>query len=141
LKIVLDTNILWVAISRRSQTHWVITELIKGTYTLCVTTDILDEYEEIIGQKMGEEMARSIMELLDNLPNVEHITRYYRWELIEQDYDDNKFADCAIACNAHYLATNDRHFNILKNIPFPRVNVINVDEFKQIIGRLYNTTF
>ena len=133
MKIVLDTNILWVSISRRSHTHWVISELIKGTYVLCVTSDILDEYEEIIGQKLGSETAKSIMELLDNLPNVEYITKYYRWELIEQDYDDNKFADCAIACNAYYLATNDKHFDILKRIAFPKINVINVEEFRLVI--------
>ncbi len=136
MKIVLDTNILWVSISRRSKTHWVINELIKGTFTLCVTTDILDEYEEIISQKLGSETAKSIMELSDNLPNVDYITKYYRWELIEQDHDDNKFADCAIACNANYLATNDKHFNILKRIAFPKVNVINVDEFRLVIDTI-----
>jgi uncharacterized protein len=136
VKIVIDTNILWVSISRHSKTHWVFSELMKGTYILCVTTDILEEYEEIIGQKLGKDTAKSIMELLDNLPNIEYVTRYFRWELIEQDYDDNKFADCAIACNAHYLATNDRHFNILKSITFPQVNIINVDEFKLVIDTI-----
>ena len=48
-------------------------------------------------------------------------------------YDDNKFVDCAIASNAHYLATNDKHFNILKGIEFPKVQVINVNEFSQIL--------
>ncbi len=136
MKIVLDTNILWISISRRSKTHWVINELIRGTFTLCVTSDILNEYEEIISQKLGSETAKSIMELLDNLPNVDYITKYYRWQLIEQDYDDNKFADCAIACNAHYLATNDNHFNILKRIAFPKINVINIDEFKLVIDTM-----
>ena len=65
-----------------------------------------------------------------------YITKYYRWELIEQDYDDNKFADCAIACNAHYLATNDKHFTISKRIAFPKVNVISVDEFKLVIDAI-----
>jgi len=136
VKIVVDTNILWVAISRRSKTHWIINELIKGTFILCVTNDILNEYEEIISRKLNSETTTSIMELLDNLPNVEYITKYFRWELIEQDYDDNKFADCAIACNANYLATNDKHFNILKSIAFPKVNVINVDELKLVIGTI-----
>jgi len=133
VRIVVDTNILWVSISRHSKTHWVISELIKGKYTLCVTTDIFTEYEEIISQKLGLDTAKSILELLDNLPNIEHITNYYRWELIEQDYDDNKFVDCAIACNAQYLATNDKHFNVLQGIEFPKVNVITVEEFKFII--------
>jgi len=135
VKVVVDTNILWVAISRRSKTHWVFSELIKGTFTLCVTTDILDEYEEIISRRLGYETSKSIMKLLDYLPNVEYITKFYRWELIEQDYDDNKFVDCAIACNANYLATNDRHFHILKTIAFPKVNVINVDEFKLVFEK------
>jgi len=133
VKIVIDTNILWVSISRHSKTHWVIEELIKGKYTLCITTDILNEYADIISQKLGSDTAKGIMELLDNLPNVTYITNFYRWGLIEQDYDDNKFVDCAIASNAHYLATNDRHFNILKSLEFPKVHVINVIEFRQII--------
>ncbi|MBC8180569.1 PIN domain-containing protein [candidate division KSB1 bacterium] len=45
------------------------------------------------------------------------------------DEDDNKFVDCAISSNADFIVTNDRHFNILKNIEFPKVNVINVDDF------------
>ncbi len=139
MKIVIDTNIFWVAISRHSKTHWVLTELIKETYILCLTTDILDEYEEIISQKMGSQTAKNIMELLDNLPNVEYITKYFLWDLIEEDHDDNKFVDCAVACNAAYLATNDKHFNILKSVEFPKVNVIKSDDFKLVIDKL-NTT-
>jgi len=139
VKIVLDTNILWVSISRHSKTHWVISELIKGRYILCVTTDILDEYEEIIGQKLGQDTANSVMELLDNLQNVEFITKYYHWELIEQDYDGNKFVDCAIASNSNYLVTNDNHFKILKNILFPKVVVLNCEKFKNTIDNTQNS--
>ena len=59
------------SISRHSQTHWVIDELIKEKYTLCVTTEILNEYEEIISKKLGLDTAKSILELFDNLPNIE----------------------------------------------------------------------
>ena len=31
-----------------------------------------------------------------------------------------------------FLVTNDRHFNKLKKLPFPKVNVLNEDEFKVI---------
>ena len=133
MKIVLDTNIFWVSISNKSKTHWVFSELIKGTYDLCITTEILNEYDEIISQKLGKDVSKNMIELLSNLSNIEYIKTYFRWELIKQDLDDNKFVDCAIAANAHYIATNDHHFNILKNIPFPKVNVVNVSEFKNII--------
>jgi uncharacterized protein len=138
VRIVVDTNILWVSISRHSKSHWVLSDLIDGKYTLCVTTDVLEEYEEIIARKLGIETSKSIMELLDNLPNVEYITKFYNWNLIHEDYDDNKFVDCAIAGNAHFLASIDKHFNILKNIPFPKVYVINIDEFKILLESLKN---
>lgn len=133
MKVVIDTNILWVSISSKSSTHWVVQHLLAGTFTLCVTSEILQEYEEIIGQKLGAKTASAFMELLENLDNVEEITRYYSWLLIHQDPDDNKFVDCAIAANAQYLATNDKHFNILKTIPFPKVNIVNVLYFYTVL--------
>ena len=46
MKVVLDTNVLLVSISQRSRLHWIFDALLKGRYSLCVTTDILLEYEE-----------------------------------------------------------------------------------------------
>ena len=134
MKVVIDTNILWVSISRKSKTHWVYENLLQGNFILCVTTDILEEYEEIIGQKMGEEVVESFMQTLIYLPNIEFITRYYEWNLLHDiDPDDDKFVDCAVAASFDYLATNDRHFNILNEIDFPNINLINLDEFKKIL--------
>jgi len=50
-----------------------------------------------------------------------------------QDADDNKFADCAIAANADYRITNDRDFNILKRINFPKISVVTIQEFEKIL--------
>lgn len=130
MKVVIDTNIFWVSISRHSPTHWIFKALLDGKFILCVTNEILNEYEEIIEQKMGAEIATAIMGMLDNLPNVELITRYYRWNLITIDPDDNTFVDCAIAVSADALVTQDKHFNILKTIPFPVVNLMNYDAFE-----------
>jgi predicted nucleic acid-binding protein len=41
-----------------------------------------------------------------------------------KDADDNKFVDCAVASNADYLVTHDRDFDVLKNVPFPKVKII-----------------
>lgn len=49
--------------------------------------------------------------------------------LIEADPDDNKFVDCAVAVDAEYIVTNDTHFNILKQIDWPRLTVIDIKEF------------
>ena len=52
--------------------------------------------------------------------------------LITTDVDDNKFADAAIAGNADYLVTEDKDFNELKSISFPKMQVISLKEFKAL---------
>ena len=97
---------------------------------------MLDEYEEILGQPqhLGSEVTQYVLETIENMPNVVFVTRYYRWELITADPDDNKFVDGALACNADYIVTNDGYFNILKTLPFPRVNVISAEEFLALLS-------
>jgi len=48
MKIVLDTNVLLQAISSRSEHYWIWEALRQEQLTLCVTTDILLEYEEVL---------------------------------------------------------------------------------------------
>jgi putative PIN family toxin of toxin-antitoxin system len=131
-KVVLDTNVLLVSVSSKSRLHWIFTNLLQGSYILCVTTDILAEYAEIIEQQMGELAGESILGVLENLPNVELVTAYYKFGLLA-DPDDNKFVDCAIACNAHFIVTHDKDFNILKKIDFPKVIVVDSSQFHQIL--------
>ena len=130
---MLDTNVLLVSISPKSKYHWVFQKFISEEFILCVTTDILQEYEEIIGQHMGEEAANYVLQIIENSVNVNFVTKYFRWNLINADPDDNKFVDCAVACDAKYLVSNDKHFNILKQIPFPKVDIFKADEFKELI--------
>ncbi len=54
-------------------------------------------------------------------------------ELLPADSDDNKFVDCAVASDAEYIVTNDKHFNPLKEIPLPKVEIIKIAEFIKLI--------
>ena len=54
---------------------------------------------------------------------------HFHLDLIKIDPDDNKFVDCAFAANATYIVSNDKHFDILKSIQFPSIDVIKIDEF------------
>ena len=42
---------------------------------------------------------------------------------------DNKFVDCAVAADAEYIVTNDAHFSVLKQIDWPKVAVLTIQEF------------
>ena len=50
-RVVLDTNCLLQALPTRSPYHKIWTEILAGRIALCVNTDILNEYEEILSQK------------------------------------------------------------------------------------------
>lgn len=136
MNIVLDTNVLLVSLPGRSQYHDIFRRLINGIYQLYLSNEILAEYEEQIGLRLG--IARTDLHLheLLNLPNVHKAEPYYYWQLIEQDKDDNKFVDCAISCNADYLVSNDGHYNILSTIEFPKVRVIKAQEFLEKLKTL-----
>ena len=74
------------------------------------------------------------MQLIENAPNTIFIDRYFRWNLIKSDPDDNKFLDCAIASNANYLVTHDRHFNILDSMDFPKIKIISASQFINVLS-------
>ena len=132
-KLVIDTNILLVSISERAENHWLFEAFLDEIFTLCVTTAILNEYAEILEKHMGGQTAENVLKVIDNAPNVWFVDKYLRWGLMTTDPDDNKFVDCAIASNAKYIVSQDKHFNILKSIDFPRVEVIRIDACKKYL--------
>jgi predicted nucleic acid-binding protein len=86
-----------------------------------------------MGSRLGVERTDLQLSELLNLSNVHQIKPFYFWQLIEQDADDNKFVDCAVSCGADYLVSNDRHFEILASIEFPRLKVVKAEEFLKIL--------
>lgn len=96
---------------------------------MCLSNDILEEYEEIIGLKTTPEVARNVISLLLKCKNVEFVSPYFKWRLIEADHDDDKFVDCAFAANATFIVSDDKHFEILGNIAFPKISVIKLQQF------------
>lgn len=78
MKIVLDTNVLLVSVSERSPVHWVFQRFLNEEFTLCVTSDILLEYEEILTRHMGSEMADFVLQAIENSVNTEWVTKYFR---------------------------------------------------------------
>lgn len=132
-RIVLDTNCLIAILSRKGNYFPVWQGLHQGKYILCVSNDIIEEYEEILSMKTNATIASNVIQAIINSPFVEFVNTYFHFHLIEQDKDDNKFVDCAIAANAQFIVSEDSHFKHLKNIPFPTVNVIRLGEFMNML--------
>ena len=127
--IVLDTNCLLICIATGSKFHVVWTSFLNENFRLCVSNEIINEYEEILAQKISPSFADKTIHVILNSENVVFTHPAFRFNLISADPDDNKFVDCAIVANADYIVSQDKHFDILKKIDFPKVNVIRIEEF------------
>jgi putative PIN family toxin of toxin-antitoxin system len=130
LKIVLDTNILIAIIGKKSPFRWIFDCLIEGKIILCVSNEILFEYQEILAKKTSTEVAENVVNFITINPFTERTEIFFNFGLIVDDADDNKFVDCAIASNAICLVSNDKHFQILKTIDFPKVMILELQEFE-----------
>ena len=128
-RIVLDTNCLLQILPTKSPFHRVWNDVLNGSISLCVSTEILYEYEEILSQKTTSEIAHNVVVAIARLSSTVFQESYIHFALIEKDVDDNKFVDCAIVTGARYVVTNDSHFDVLRQIPWPKVDVITLKDF------------
>ena len=133
--IVLDTNSLIMAISAKNRYNEVWKAFLRGEYILCITNEIIEEYQEVIARNINAWVAETIVTTIINRRNVIKADPHFHFNLIQTDKDDNKFVDCAIVTNARYIVTEDHHFNILRTISFPVVDVINIDTFLNMLNK------
>ncbi len=111
MRVVIDSNVLLVSISSQSKYHWLFQLILNEKVELLISNEILLEYEEIITQKFSSNVAKNVIAALLFSDNVKKVDIFYNWNLI----------------------THDRHFNILKRISFPKVNIITLPKFRKIV--------
>lgn len=138
IRVVIDTNVFITIIGRRSPFRWIFDALTEGKLILCLSGEIILEYQEILLHKTNEDVASNIVDFLTIHPFVIKSEPYFRFMLIAQDMDDNKFVDCAIAANAYCIVSNDKHFNILEKIRFPKVRGLDLPEFETLFKKKFS---
>ena len=119
--VVIDTNCLLQIISRKSPYRPIWDAFLSGRYQLCVSNEILDEYQEVMEQQITPTVAENVVLLILNKKNTLFVDPHFRMGLITADPDDNKFVDCAFAAGADYLVSEDSHFEVLRTTPFPQL--------------------
>lgn len=131
--VVIDTNCLVQIISKRSPYRPIWDAFLEKRFTLCVSNEILEEYQEVIEKNTTAEIAENIVLLIFNQRNVRYVDPHFRLRLIAADPDDDKFVDCAFAAGADLIVSEDSHFNVLSHSPFPYIEVLSMAGF---MGRL-----
>lgn len=132
-RIVLDTNCLLMSIPRKSPYHQILLDFLVGKYLLCVSNEVVLEYEEILTRKVGSLVANNIINAILASSNTIFINPQKRYQLIKSDPDDNKFVDCAISANAKYIVSQDHHYDVIRFNPEFDFTAIDIDAFLAIL--------
>ncbi len=134
MRIVLDTNVFLVSLSPYSEYAPIFDAVIGGRFILLLSNEVITEYEEIIAQRYDRDTVHDVLRLLVSLRNTDLIVPHYHWKLIVNDPDDDKFVDLAVAGNADYIVTNDRHFKVLAQTAFPVVKTMKAKDFLEMLA-------
>lgn len=136
--IVLDTNCLLMCVSSKNKYHRIWQSFLAGDFVLCVSNEIIEEYHEVLARNLSQHIADAVLYTILTRKNVWKLDPHYHFHLITVDEDDNKFVDCAIAANAKCIVTEDKHFAVLKQVEFPKIAVMGIDEFVKMLSNRDN---
>ena len=126
---VIDTHCLVASVGPRSPFRALYDLFADEAFEWVISNEILTEYDEILTRLYSPLTAAAVLKALAFAPNTYRQEAYYKWQLVTADPDDNKFVDVAIAAGADFLVSNDRHFHLLRQLPFPRVPLVSFQEF------------
>ena len=116
LIIALDTNVLVQSLPGGGRFRAIMNSFITGRVHLVVSTEILLKNQEVLDEISGRNAGTVLQELLANYQvHVVKVEPTFRGNAILDDPDDNKFVDAAVTANAHWIVTEDGHFDVLEH--------------------------
>jgi len=127
MKVVFDTNVLLSAtLWDKSEAQKLLFEFIKADVTIYSSVEILSEYKKVLKRDFdytAEEITSILEIVLATLTLVEPLEKVH---VVEDDPEDNKIIECALAAHADYIISYDPHLLNLKEyngikIVLPRV--------------------
>lgn len=134
MKVVIDTNCFIACIGKKSLYRNVFDAFLKKEIVLCLSTEILLEYQEIFTEKWGADVTSNLLARIMIADNIKLQDNYFRFDLVWNDKDDNKFVDTYISSSADLLISNDKHILQLSANKFPPLKIITLQEFSKLLA-------
>jgi putative PIN family toxin of toxin-antitoxin system len=127
-KVVVDTNVFVSSFfggnPRRIIAYWK-----SGEITLCLSKPILDEYVGIL-RRLGLQNEQELEELLGIFARGYHVlftSKTHQLKVVDEDPDDNKFFECAVALKAEYIISGDKALIKIKD--YMGIKIVTPKEF------------
>lgn len=135
MRVVLDTNVLVSALLFTGITSQMVPLWQKGSITVLLSREILDEYLRVLAYpkfQLSEEEIKGLIEE-ELLPFVQVIKPGTRIHVVKRDPSDNKFLECAVAGKADALISGDKDLLVIRH--YRRIRIQTVSQFLDSILR------
>jgi putative PIN family toxin of toxin-antitoxin system len=133
VKVVVDTNVFISSLLNTKGNPRKVIDLWRfEKITLCLSKEILAEYFGVLGRfGMSEEPEREeLVQLFQKRFNQFFLTSVPTISAISEDPADNKFIECAVAADAKYIISGDRHLLNLK--AYKGIRILPPTEFLKV---------
>jgi len=106
-RLVVDTNVLFEGLTRLGACADVIDLWVSGAVTVCVSTAVALEYEDVLARKLGEpKKALALPALQALLDRVEFVPVLTPVRPLSPDPDDDRIIECAYNGHAVLVTRN-----------------------------------
>lgn len=127
MKIVIDTNGLISGIFFGGFPRKVLVSVVERQITACASTEIIDEYQEVIQEMVDRKQGSIKIDILTPLLNALEIIEPVSEIEASRDPDDDKFIECAKDARALYIVSGDKDLLVLEH--YEDIKIITAKEF------------
>ena len=134
LKVVIDTNV-FVSSFVGGVPREIINLWKKAEIVLCLSQEIIEEYLEVLnrlGLKDKKEIAH-LTGLFAEGYNSIFTTKTPTIRVVDDDPDDNKFLECAVALDSKIIISGDKHLKEIKK--YIAIEIVSPKEFIDLYSR------
>ena len=131
--VVLDTNVYISGAFWSGKPYLVVRKAVKQEIIAFISDGIIKELKKVlirdfnIDKKNIEEIVKAILLFAHLIEPTDKVS------VIKDDTDDNKIIECALACKADFIITQDNH--LLKLKEFKGIKIITPRQFLDLICR------
>ena len=134
IKAVLDTNVVISAVIFGGKPRKVLNLAIEGKISLFFSEPMLEEIREILGGRKFRFTSPQLLAVERELEAIsDTVYPDRRIKIVKDDPDDDVFIECALAADADYIVSGDKHLLDLKR--YGNIKIVNAAEFIEQVGR------
>ena len=127
MRIVVDTNVLISGVFFGGFPRKILSSIVNGQITACATSEIINEYEEIVQEMIDRKQGRINRAILIPLIKTMEIIEPSSHIAICRDPDDDKFLECAKDSHALYIVSGDKDLLVIEK--YESIQIVTAKDF------------